>query len=412
MITPEQSKSKALFSIPEIEMAAIACYLRFPVNYIRYPIPEDLFVFEPYKYIIRAYKEKGAALINASGAFGEGNDSEVMELADATYGDAGLPDMLQKLRECLSFRKAFSSARELCDSMDIGNFQGVSLDACGKIASAVAGDEGTTAFAASDAKPILINMQGPCDIFTSIPFLPVRKSELIIIGARPGCGKSTLMHQVADSLALSQPGVSMVFTMEMTREEWFHMTLRQIERKYIQPDSDKWPEAVEAVNLFYKNRRLIVDDKSGDSTQYIRSKAAEARAKFGSISSIFVDYLTIMEAKRLKQDNESSAIGAITKELKQIAKEFKCPVFAASQLTRIKTGIYGLEDLFKSDQAAQDANQVWIMTRDEDAPNTTEPSYIVHLARKKWRGGPMGEMDLDFYPRNATFTKHGEAGEI
>ena len=397
MITPDSHPSGTLCCDGPTETSLIAIYCRFPDQLKIHPPQIDWFLFEPYRYIIREFLRRGPAITNATGAFGAGNDVELMELSEATAGWAGIDQMINRVKDCAKVRSISRQARGLAEGLTPDDLS-PALEVCAGISSEIAEDAPSWSDAATDVGR---DMEEAAKSFREIDLgisgLKARTSELIMIAARPGGGKTTLLHQIAELTSLTLPGVSLVWTMEMTRAEWWAKTIQQLEGRYVAPNSKEWLAAIPKARRHYAERRLQVNDKSAITCQDVRAKCAELRANNTEISAIYVDYLTLMHLPRKRDESLTDAIGAATKGFKAIAKEFGCPTFVASQLTRKKGGDYGLDDLRSSDSPSMDANQVWIMSVQDEQRKAQHPSrYGVILNRVKWRGGPVGEFKLTF----------------
>ena len=397
MITPESHPNGTLCCDGPTETSLIAIYCRFPDQFKIHPPQVDWFLFEPYRYIVREFLKRGPAITNATGAFGAGNDVELMELSESTSGCAGIDQMIYRVKDCAKVRAISSQARALAEELTPDDLS-PALSACAGIASEVADDSTSWSDAAIDVgRDMEEAAKSYREIDLGISGLKARTSELIMIAGRPGGGKTTLLHQIAELTSLTLPGISLVWTMEMTRAEWWAKTIQQLEGCYVAPNSKEWLAAIPKARKHYAERRLQVNDKSAITCQDVRSKCAELRANGVEISGIFVDYLTLMSFPRKRDESLTDAIGAATKGFKAIAKEFECPTFVASQLTRKKGGDYGLDDLRSSDSPSMDANQVWILSAQDEQRKAQNPSrYGVILNRVKWRGGPVGEFKLTF----------------
>ena len=397
MIVPESFPSGTLCCDGPTETSLIAIYCRFPDQFRIHPANENWFLFEPYRLIVRQFLSKGPALTNATGAFGAGNDSELMELTEACSGWAGIEQLIARVKICAAVRDISIVTRSLSETLEPDNIQ-TAMAMCGDISRILSDDSAQWSDAATDVeRDMRLAVNSSREIELGIEGLVARSGELIMIAARPGGGKTTLLHQLAEGTSATQSGVSLVWTMEMTRAEWWAKTIQRLIGKYVHPKTTEWLEAIPKAKTHYANRNLQVCDKSGITCQDVRSKCAEMRAAGVEVSAIYVDYLTIMDFPRRRDESLTDAIGATTKAFKAIAKEFNCPVFVASQLTRKKGGDYGLDDLRSSDAPSMDANQVWVLSvADESKKANNSSKYGVILDRVKWRGGSLRKFDLTF----------------
>ncbi len=165
----------------------------------------------------------------------------------------------------------------------------------------------------------------------------LRRGSLVGVGARPKMGKTAFMVLIANHFALTLNEVCAVFSMEMPSVE---ITERSITgRSTINPAelyrsniSDQTSGRLDSVFNELINSNMYIDDGSALSIRHIQSEARRIRKEKGSIGLICVDYLTLMEAG--KADRNDLAYGAITKALKNLAKELNCVVLMLTQLNR------------------------------------------------------------------------------
>jgi len=310
MITPESHPNGTLCCDGPTETSLIAIYCRFPDQFKIHPPQIDWFLFEPYRFIVREFLKRGPAITNATGAFGAGNDVELMELSEATVGWAGIDQMIDRVKDCAKVRSISRQARELAEDLTPDDLS-PALEVCAGISSEIAEDAPSWSDAATDVGR---DMEEAAKSFREIDLgisgLKARTSELIMIAARPGGGKTTLLHQIAELTSLTLPGVSLVWTMEMTRAEWWAKTIQQLEGRYVAPNSREWLAAIPKARRHYAERRLQVNDKSEITCQDVRAKCAELRANNTEISAIYVDYLTLMHLPRKRDESLTDAIGA------------------------------------------------------------------------------------------------------
>jgi replicative DNA helicase len=242
--------------------------------------------------------------------------------------------------------------------------------------------------------------------------------NLIIIAARPSMGKSALVTNMAENVALSKDHRRPValFSLEMSEAELaqrFIASQASIKgddlRKGRLRDEAKWKRVLRTAGE-YDAAPLYVDDSSDIGIMDVRAKARrlhqQAMAEYGGLGLVIVDYLQLMRADS-RIENRVQQVGEMSRGLKILARELNVPVIALSQLSR---GVESrtdkrpmLSDLRESGQIEQDADLVMFIYRDEYYfPETTDKPGEAELIIAKHRNGGLGEVPLTFqneYPR-------------
>jgi replicative DNA helicase len=242
--------------------------------------------------------------------------------------------------------------------------------------------------------------------------------NLIIIAARPSMGKSALVTNMAENVALhhERPRPVALFSLEMSEAELaqrFIASQASIKgddlRKGRLKDESKWKRVLKVAGQ-YDASPLFVDDSSDIGILDVRAKARrlhqQTLARYGGLGLVIVDYLQLMRADT-RVENRVQQVGEISRGLKILARELQVPVIALSQLSR---GVESrtdkrpmLSDLRESGQIEQDADLVMFIYRDEYYnPETTDRPGEADLLIAKHRNGGLGEVPLTFqneYPR-------------
>jgi replicative DNA helicase len=234
--------------------------------------------------------------------------------------------------------------------------------------------------------------------------------NLVVLGGRPGEGKSAMALQIALHVAITRPVA--FFSMEMNREEILTRALAQVARvnhhQLMQGHltADELVR-VESARVSLEQCHLSIDDTSSLTPQQIRSKARKMHAQHG-LGLIVVDYLQLLQRSRTAHSREE-AVAENTWGLKMLAGELKVPVLALSQLNRSSQARDDkrptLADLRESGAVEQTANVVLLIYRPPVETNgmvTTVPA--VELLISKQRNGPMGvSVELDFVAESMRF---------
>ena len=228
------------------------------------------------------------------------------------------------------------------------------------------------------------------------------RGELIIIAARPAMGKTTLIQNMMDNIAFIQQHPVLFQSAEMPREaivrrlvsSHSNVTVSQLRNARV-PD-EKWKDVNESILRLDKSK-LMIDDKSSPTISHIRKNCRKLKSKYGYVGAVFIDYLTLLTPP-LKTDQNYLAVGSISKALSALAKEFDCPVFCLSQLSRKVEDRADkrpqMADLRESGQIEQDANTILFIYRDEVYNKTSQSAGFAEIIAAKVRDGETGTVIL------------------
>jgi replicative DNA helicase len=226
----------------------------------------------------------------------------------------------------------------------------------------------------------------------------MQDSNLLILAARPGVGKTALALNISRYAAFNLKLPVGFFSLEMSKEELMDRLL------VAQADIDAWKlktghleedefsKLSDAMGELYETP-LFIDDTPGMSILEMRTKARRLQAEHG-LKLIVVDYLQLARASR-NMDSRVQEVSEISQGLKNLARELKVPVLALSQLSRQveQRGIKKpqLADLRESGAIEQDADVVMFLWREDE--ETTE-NMTLDIA--KHRNGPLRSIKLRF----------------
>lgn len=252
----------------------------------------------------------------------------------------------------------------------------------------------------------------------------LQAGDLTIVAARPGMGKTSLVLGWSVTVASKKrvelrfpdgqkqdvdedgSGV-LIFSLEMPKAQLGarmistegRVDLGKVRSGYL--DTDDWGRLVDATS-YIRSLPIWIDDKSGGSLQYIRSKVrklrAELEAKGRKLGLVIVDYLQLMSANPgSKAQNREQEIAEMSRGLKQLAKEENVAIIALSQLSRAcelradKRPM--LSDLRESGAIEADAdNIVFVFRQEYYSPDDTELRGLAELILAKQRNGPPGKV--------------------
>jgi len=241
-----------------------------------------------------------------------------------------------------------------------------------------------------------------------------QKGDLVIIAARPSMGKTSLVLNIAQYVAL-QPdqGAVGVFSLEMSKESLFLRLLTseaQIDSHRLmsgaigQKDYSRISHALETLSAM----KLHIDDTANIGVLEMRAKARRLQADQHGLSLLVVDYIQLMSG-RGRFENRTLELASISRSLKGLAKELSVPVVVLSQLSRAPEARSDhrpqLSDLRESGALEQDADVVLMIYR-EDAYNR-DPNHpdagTAELIVAKQRNGPTGVVRLAFLREQTRF---------
>lgn len=231
----------------------------------------------------------------------------------------------------------------------------------------------------------------------------IDRTDLVIIGARPSMGKTTLAQNIMLDLAVNQGEVVLFMSGEMSKEQIMERMisgLGQIPLKQVRSamfDEEGAGCIYRAVNTL-RNCPIFINDKASPSLADIRREARKVKQKTnGRLNAIVVDYLQIMTPPD-RTGNKVQEIGDISWGLKKIAKDFGCPVIALSQLNRSleqrpnKRPV--MSDIRESGAIEQDADIIMFIYRDEVYNKDSKEAGTAEIIIGKARNGSTGTVRL------------------
>ncbi len=239
----------------------------------------------------------------------------------------------------------------------------------------------------------------------------LNKSDLIILAARPGMGKTALQNTIALNAARRHGKRIAIFNLEMSGEQLVQRMIAadtRIDSQRLRRGDiheHEWPIFMEAIGRLSETH-LFIDDTPALTPMQLRTKCRRLYAEHG-LDLIVVDYLQLMQSE-YSNNNRVQEISEISRGLKTLARELDVPVLAAAQLSRAVEQRQDkhpqLADLRDSGSIEQDADIVMFIYRDEYYnPETTERPNIAEINIAKHRNGPTGSIDLFWHAKLATF---------
>jgi replicative DNA helicase len=258
-----------------------------------------------------------------------------------------------------------------------------------------------------------VGLTGTPSDFTDLDTLTggFQPGNLIVVAARPSMGKSSLVTNIAENVAVNHGKPVALFSLEMSETELAQRFIAsqakvngdELRKGRVKPD--RWPKVLKATEKLAR-APLYIDDSSDIGILEIRAKARRLHAR-DPLGLLVVDYLQLMRPDDTAT-NRVEQIGHMSRGLKILARELNIPVIAVSQLSRAVEARPDkrplLSDLRESGQIEQDADLVIFVYRDEYYNRESERPGEADLIVAKHRNGPGGEVVLTFlsrYPRFA-----------
>ncbi|MDR1292911.1 MAG: replicative DNA helicase [Clostridiales Family XIII bacterium] len=252
-----------------------------------------------------------------------------------------------------------------------------------------------------------------------------QKKDLIIVAARPSMGKTALALNFALNAAIKENVTVMFFSLEMGElplGQRLMSIMASVSLKSIKDgsffDNREDMQSYNAARDEFRDMNIFIDETSGISVDEMTSKCHRLRSEHG-LGLVVIDYLQLMEMTGSgKPENRTLEIAAISRRLKQMAKELDCPVMVLSQLTRDiekRKGSPVLSDLRDSGAIEQDGDLIMFIhnkTQRESESDEKEgrydfsynPETMRQILILKHRNGETGEVILSWIDR---YTKFG-----
>jgi len=238
-------------------------------------------------------------------------------------------------------------------------------------------------------------------------------SNLIILAARPGMGKTSLALNIASHVGIREGLPVAVFSIEMSRDEVTQRLMcaegrvdsTRLRTGKLAPD--EWPRLTDACSRL-NTAPIYIDDTAGVTALEIKAKTRRLKTRHPDLALVIVDYLQLM-AGGGRFDNRVNEISHISRQLKLIARDLEVPVVALSQLSRAveQRGagdrVPQLSDLRESGSIEQDADLVMFVYRDDYYNNESERPGEADVIVAKHRNGPLDKATLAYQGRYTRF---------
>jgi replicative DNA helicase len=251
----------------------------------------------------------------------------------------------------------------------------------------------------------------------------LKRSDLVILAARPSLGKTSLALNIARNAAVGQQATVAIFSLETAGEQLAQRLLAaesnvDSTRLRLGTHSEAEERRIMQAMGVLADANIFVDDSAVLRMAEMRGKAWRLSREH-RLDLVIVDYLQLMHGG-VNAENRVQEISYISRSLKELARELSVPVIAVSQLSRAvearATHIPVLSDLRESGSIEQDADVVLFIYREDvymrkdewqrmhpDRPGDSYPAGIVQIIVAKHRNGPTGTIHLRFREKVARF---------
>jgi replicative DNA helicase len=235
----------------------------------------------------------------------------------------------------------------------------------------------------------------------------LQPGDLIVLAARHSMGKTAFALNIGEHVAVNEGLPVVVFSMEMGAAQLALRvvgSLGRIDQSHLRTGNlrdDEWSRLSESVEKL-RNASIFIDETPGLSPGELRARARRQARQCGQLGLIIIDYLQLMSGSGGgSEENRATVLGEISRGLKALAKELRCPVIALSQLNRsVETRTDKrpmMSDLRESGAIEQDADVIMFIYRDEYYTKEAckEPG-VAEIIIGKQRNGPVGTVKLTF----------------
>ncbi len=245
-------------------------------------------------------------------------------------------------------------------------------------------------------------------------------SDLIIMAARPGMGKTSFVLDIARHAALREQAHVGIFSLEMSRGQlaqrlmagYGGVDLQRLMLGRLHEAEER--RVLEAMGEL-SEAAIFVDDSASQRVSDIRAKAKLLKDRYG-LDLVIVDYVGLVHGSG-RHENRTQEVGQISRALKGLAREVDVPVLVCAQLSRAVENrvphVPMLSDLRESGDLEQDADVVLFIYREDHYSNEDEwsrknplkpyPKGIADIIVAKHRNGPTGQCSLVFREQSTTF---------
>ena len=232
----------------------------------------------------------------------------------------------------------------------------------------------------------------------------LQPSDMIVLAARPGMGKTSLALNIAEHVAVEGGLPVAVFSMEMPGTQLatrFLSSVGRIDQSKIRSgklNDEEWQRLTYALGKLHE-APIFIDETPGLNPTDLRARCRRLHRQCGRLGLIVIDYLQLMTSLK-ESDNRSAELSEISRSVKSLAKELHVPIIALSQLNRSleqrpnKRPV--ASDLRESGAIEQDADIIMFIYRDEIYNPDSPDKGMAELIISKHRNGSTGTVRMTF----------------
>ncbi|MBS5725002.1 MAG: replicative DNA helicase [Clostridiales bacterium] len=234
------------------------------------------------------------------------------------------------------------------------------------------------------------------------------KSDLVLVGARPGMGKTSFAMNVAVSAAMRSKKAVCVFSLEMSAEQLVTRLLSSealVDSYHLRSGEltdEDWQKLAHASSTL-SDCQILIDDTTGLTVTGMMAKLRRVK----NLGLVVIDYLGLMQSEH-RNDNRVQEVSEISRNLKLMAKEFQVPVICCAQLSRGPESRTDkrpmLSDLRDSGAIEQDADIVMFLYREEYYKDKENPQNTAEVIIAKNRHGSTGKVEMGWLGQYTKFT--------
>ena len=236
----------------------------------------------------------------------------------------------------------------------------------------------------------------------------INPSDLVLIAARPGMGKTSFALNIAQNVARKTKKEVVIFSLEMSAMQLVQRMISSEARveatriKTGELKSEDWAKVTGAASAL-SECRIFINDSSAITVAEMKSLCR----RFKNLGLVVIDYLQLMQSGLKRNENRVQEVSEISRSLKIMAKELSVPVICLSQLSRGPESRTDkrpqLSDLRESGAIEQDADMVLMLYREDYYNKETEKQNVCEVIVSKNRHGETGMIELSWDGRYTRF---------
>ncbi len=426
----------------EAEQSVLGAILLDPekINQVAEFLREDDFYLSEHREIFAAMRDLFVQsrqidvvtlidMLVSRGTYDRENGSKYIRvIADTVPSSTNLNDYMQIVKDKSTLRALIEAADEIREDAYAakGEVKYIVDNAESKIYNVSSGNEVKTFVSIADAitrtyynirdiandPAAAAGMQTEYDSLDNV-LVGMGKGDLVLIGARPGMGKTSFAMNIAANVARTTKKTVCIFSLEMTCEQLASRLLSSeamVDSKKLRSgrlSPEDWNAVSQAASEL-SELKMLIDDTTGITVTAMKAKLRKVK----DLGLVVVDYLQLIQGER-HSDNRVLEVGDISRGLKMLAKDLGVPVICCAQLSRANEGRSDkrpmLSDLRDSGAIEQDADVVMFLHSDDYYKNETKTQKDAECIIAKNRHGETGVVKLIFLGPYTKFIEYDSA---